>query len=109
MGETAGFYVNFISGYEGIGDDIDLTSLFSNAYPNPANSFTSFDYSIPRGIGEASIVVHNLLGSVVKKININDREGKLVVNTSDLIEGMYFYTVIIDNETVVSRKLVIKR
>jgi len=109
MGETSSVYVNYWSDTEGIGDDIDLSSLFSIAYPNPANTFTSFDYSIPQGIGKASIVVHNLLGAVVKEININDREGKLVVNTSDLIEGMYFYTVVIDNETVVSRKLVIKR
>jgi hypothetical protein len=108
-GETISVYVNFISGYAGIGNSMNLSDMFSYAYPNPANSFTTFDYSIPQSFGKASIVVHNLLGAAVKEININDREGKLVVNTSDLIEGMYFYTVIIDNETIVSRKLVIKR
>jgi hypothetical protein len=109
VGETISVYIDFISGYAGFDDTMDLSNLFSNAYPNPANSYTTFDYAIPSQVGQATLLVHNLLGAVVKEVKINDKEGKLLVNTTDLIEGMYFYSIVIDNEVVVSRKLIIKR
>jgi len=101
--------VNYISGYAGLEDGVDANKLFSDAYPNPANSYTSFDYNLQGNFQKAKLIVHNILGSVVKEIEFASGIGKLDVNTSDLIEGLYFYTVYINNEALITRKLVIKR
>ena len=79
----------------------------SNAYPNPANSFTSLDYDM-NGVKNARLVIYNFLGSVVKEIEITNSYGNLKVNTSDFDEGIYFYSLLINNEALKTQKLIIK-
>jgi len=42
--------------------------------------------------GDSKVMIFDLLGSTVKEINVNNRYGSLKVNTSDLKEGIYFYS-----------------
>jgi len=79
----------------------------SDAYPNPANSFVSVDYDLP-GLNNAKIVIFNLLGSIVKEIELTDTLGTLKVNTSNLLDGIYFYSLLINNEATKTQKLIIK-
>lgn len=79
----------------------------SKAYPNPANNIVSVDYHL-KGIPEARIAFYNLLGSKVKEIELTDSFGTLTINTSDFIEGIYFYTLLINNESSQTQKLIIK-
>jgi hypothetical protein len=79
----------------------------SNAYPNPANASTRIEYSLPTGnIG--SIVVRNVLGSEVKNVSLANTVGKAVISTSDLKEGIYFYSFIVNGEIRATRKLIVQ-
>ncbi|MCD4789716.1 MAG: T9SS type A sorting domain-containing protein [Bacteroidales bacterium] len=78
----------------------------SNAYPNPANSFTSLNYDM-NGVKNARLVIYNFLGSVVKEIEITNSYGNLKVNTSDFDEGIYFYSLLINNKALKTQKLII--
>jgi len=91
------------SGNNELFDNIRL----SDAYPNPANNFVSVDYDLP-GLNNAKIMIFNLLGSKVKEIELTDAVGTLKVNTSDLLEGIYFYSLLINNEAIKTQKLIIK-
>lgn len=79
----------------------------SKAYPNPANNFVSVDYNL-QGLNGARITFYNLLGSKVKEIKLSESFGTLTINTSDFIEGIYFYSLLINNESTQTQKLIIK-
>ena len=98
--------VNFLLSPLGLGAVLNGYE-FSDAFPNPASSSTSFNYSIPAG-SVGNIVVRNLLGSVVRDIKLEKLQGRAIINTNDLKEGVYFYTLILNNEAVVTKKLVIR-
>jgi hypothetical protein len=78
------------------------------AYPNPADKFVTFEYENVKG-SDAKLVVYNLLGSVVKEIELRNNSGTLKnINTSDLKDGIYFYSLVINNESKDTQKLIIK-
>jgi len=81
--------------------------LFSPAYPNPAASKARFDFRLPEGI-PATLHLRNLLGSEVARTPLNDAQGVLSLDVSTLTDGVYFYTLVVGPEAVVTRKLVVK-
>ncbi len=103
--------VTFFANYDATGasgvDDINTNVVLSNAYPNPANKLVNFDYDM-KGLNKGKVVIYNLLGSVVKDIEIPENYGSLKLNTFDLVEGIYFYSLLVNNEAVSTRKLIIK-
>lgn len=90
----------------GLGDELkpfDITA----AYPNPASSSTEIDYNIPAG-SNGKILLRNLLGSVVREVILEKQEGKAMISTNELKDGLYFYSVLLDNKIIVTKKLVIR-
>jgi hypothetical protein len=79
----------------------------SSAFPNPASSSTSLGYTLPAG-SEGKILVRNLVGNIVRAINLDKPEGKALINTSDLSDGLYFYSVMLNNKVELTRKLIIR-
>ena len=99
--------VTYVAATVGI-EENNLNEVYlSNAYPNPASTTVSLDYDL-KDVNGAKLVVYNLLGSVVKDIQIPDAMGKLKVNIADLDDGIYFYSLLVKNETVKTKKLVVK-
>lgn len=84
-------------------------NTISNASPNPANTFIRLNYSLKADAKQASIIIRNMLGSVVKEIKLQEKQGKVIYPTSYLKSGIYFYSLIVDGEICSSRKLVIGR
>ncbi len=81
---------------------------FSNAYPNPANSQTSFTYAIPDSEGNAHLVIRDMVGGVVSDIELTENNGSLKIETSKLSDGVYFYSLMLDGQPYMTKKLVIK-
>jgi len=102
------FYTEFNAGPVGI-DEFSKDVAVSNAYPNPASSQTSIDYVLPYSASSASIKIHNLLGAVVRETVLTDRTGKVTINISGLKDGVYFYSVMVNNETIEARRLVVSK
>lgn len=90
---------------------IDNTSPKNNtaisAYPNPSDNFTNFTYQALKDI-PASLVIRNILGTVVKEINLTNAEARIGFNTSDLGDGIYFYTLVENGLSVSTQKLIVK-
>ncbi len=80
---------------------------FSNAYPNPATNSVSIDYSLANA-QKASVKVINLLGNVVKSVNLPAGSGKATIDVSNLTQGVYFYSVVVDGNVMKTKKLIIK-
>ena len=91
-----------------VGVDDPSNYELSAAYPNPANSFVKFDYNFNEMPANSKVMIYDLLGSKVKEIGINNSFGSLKINTSDLKDGIYFYSLVVNNEATKTQKLIIK-
>jgi hypothetical protein len=105
--DSAWVVVNFNASPTAIKEIAPLNAEISNPYPNPAANFTSFNYSTPNYTGNTRIVITNILGSVVKEMNI-ENEGKITINTSDLNDGIYMYSFIVDDKLIQTKRLIIQ-
>lgn len=85
--------------------DITLGSL----YPNPSSRIAQLDYQIKNPAVTARIVVNSLIGNPVFDLRLDPLQKSIVINVTDLYPGIYFYTLIVDNQNIVTKKLVVKR
>ncbi|MBK9291344.1 MAG: T9SS type A sorting domain-containing protein [Bacteroidetes bacterium] len=88
---------------------IEQTNRLGNAAPNPARESVKIDYQIQPQSGSASIRLSNLLGQTVMEQPLNNFQGSVQLNLSGLQEGVYFYSLVINNQVSSTRKLIIRR
>ena len=101
--------VNYISGEVGIQDQPVTAKLF-NAYPNPATSNVTIQYDLAgRTIGNnAQIVITSLVGNRVYTQPINNASGKTNIDLSNLVAGIYFYSIEVNGQAISTKKLIVK-
>lgn len=80
----------------------------SDAYPNPANSETKLDFKIPNEAKEAKIIIRSILGHIMAEYLIEGKSGTKTIQTNELAGGFYFYSLMIDGDIKVTRKLIVK-
>lgn len=88
-----------------------LSQMFAGtieAVPNPAQSFTAFDYTLPNGDTEGTIKVSDVNGNIVKTFSINRSQGQTIWDTRNIQPGIYFYTLMVNSFTK-SGKLIISK
>ncbi|MEX2593696.1 MAG: T9SS type A sorting domain-containing protein [Anditalea sp.] len=85
--------------------DIQLGSV----YPNPSTRIAQLDYEIKNPRINARIVINSFIGNPVFDFNLDPNQKSIVINVTDLNPGIYFYTLIVDNKNIVTKKLVVKR
>ncbi len=90
-----------------IEDVIANRAALSNAYPNPAGVSASFDYSIEPG-STGSVIIRNILGSTVQSGQLISGSGKFTINTTNLKDGIYFYSLLVDSNIPQVKKLIVK-
>lgn len=102
--------INYIIGTLGVNTPAAIKSAtVSNAYPNPAVSTTSIDYRLPAGVSNAKIKINTLLGTTIREISLTNSEGKAQVDVTNLPNGIYVYTLFVNNSAVATRKFVVQR
>lgn len=99
----------FWSSPEGIAEDAMSKGSVSNIYPNPAGNYVTIDYELTPKVKQASVRIFNLLGSTVKEAVMEKGSNELRINISDLQNGVYFYSVLINGNIYKTKKLVIRR
>lgn len=80
-----------------------------DVYPNPVTDHAFVDYSITDPQVKAKIVIHNILGNAMDEYLLPTAENMLKLRTESFTSGIYFYTLYIDNEGVITRKLIVKK
>jgi hypothetical protein len=80
-----------------------------DVYPNPAIDQAFVDYQIHNESIKAKVVVHNILGSPVGNYDLPFAELKVKIQTDELPSGVYFYTLYLDNNGVLTRKLIVRK
>jgi hypothetical protein len=82
-------------------------SALSAAMPNPSSSQSRIDYSLPKGINEGTVVFYNIEGKEIKRFNVDNSFDHLLLSTSDLAAGTYFYRLETSGNSSEAKKLVV--
>lgn len=93
---------------EGIAEEAMVGGSVSAIYPNPASEFVSLDYNLTSKVEVASVRVVNVLGAVVKEATLDFGSSKAKINVSDLENGIYFYSVLVNGDIYRTKKLVVQ-
>ena len=85
--------------------EVDIVRMDQNK-PNPFSESTVITLSIPKDTKTATIFIYGLSGKLVKSIPVNER-GKtdITVYASDLTSGMYIYSLVVDGQVKVTRRM----
>jgi hypothetical protein len=73
--------------------------------PNPFAEQTSISYFIPAGTGKAQVVFSDILGSVIKTVDVEPGYGVMTVFGQSLSKGQYTYSLLIDGKLIETRKM----
>ena len=80
-----------------------------DVYPNPVTDRANIDYQLHSDEVKTKIVIHNILGNALTEYELPYSETKVKILADQLSAGIYFYTLYIDNEGVMTRKLIVKK
>jgi type IX secretion system substrate protein len=82
------------------------TGSIANAYPNPASSIVNIKYDLTDA-NTGKIVIYDMLGKVVKQNVLADTQGVAKMNVADLNAGVYFYSLLVNDKAITTKKLII--
>ncbi len=85
--------------------DIKLSGI----YPNPSNRVAQLDYELVNPKAKAKITINSFIGNPIAEYDLDPDRNSLVINVTDFLPGVYFYTLFIDNKNVVTKKLQVKK
>jgi hypothetical protein len=80
-----------------------------DVYPNPAVEHANVAYKLTADHIKAKILVHNIIGNVIGEYSLSPLDSSVRISTEDLSAGIYFYTLYVENEGVITRKLIVKK
>ena len=91
--------------------DIELSNknmvILNQNVANPFTEQTTISYYLPDNIQHAQILFFDQSGKIIKTVDLKEKgKGILNVFASDLSNGIYMYSLIIDGQTVETKKMV---
>jgi hypothetical protein len=91
-------------------DSVETRPVLYQNMPNPSSGETLIKYSIPAMTSTSYICVFNLSGELMLKKAINTAgESEIVINANELKPGMYIYSLLIDNQLIDTKRMVLTR
>ena len=81
-----------------------------SAYPNPYTNTTiiNYDFSGIKEFSKANIVVFDMMGKVVKTIDLKGNQGNVTMDRAKMSAGVYFYSLMVDGSRLKTEKLVVQ-
>ncbi|MEX2233703.1 MAG: T9SS type A sorting domain-containing protein [Cyclobacteriaceae bacterium] len=109
--ETYEFDLNFAVDERSAKDDIYASRhiILHDVYPNPVVDYAYVNYVMMNDEVEAKIIIHSILGNTIDEYSLPSEENKVKIRAESMNAGIYFYTLYLDNEGVMTRKLIVKK
>jgi Secretion system C-terminal sorting domain len=87
---------------------VQMEDMALKVYPNPANSFVTFDYSKVDVSVTGSIEITDVTGKTIANLDITDKKGSIVWDTRSINNGVYLYKLIREGFPSLNGKFVIQ-
>jgi hypothetical protein len=78
-------------------------------YPNPVQDQAFIEYRLHSESVKAKISIHNILGKNMGDYDLPPSETRVRIEAEGLVSGVYFYTLYLDNNGIVTRKLIVRK
>ena len=80
----------------------------SQIVPNPFNIETEIKFYLPEEISNAVLNIYDMQGLQIKSYVLSERENSsVIINASELLPGMYLYSLIADNEEIDTKRMIL--
>jgi hypothetical protein len=94
-----------------IGLDVNLKDcqsiVLEQNVPNPFAEQTTINYFLPESTGKAQMLFYNAQGKLIQSTELTQKgKGQLNVFASDLTNGIYTYTLVVDGKIVETKKMI---
>ena len=91
---------------------IESQSNLSGCYllqnrPNPFDNETIIEYYIPLERANASMLFFDMNGKLLFSKDVDLNKGNLTINRGELMPGMYYYTLIVNDEEIDTKKMIL--
>lgn len=86
---------------------LDNSNIIKSCYPNPTTDQISFEYIISQNVNNVNIIIHNLWGDIEKTILCSNYSSSITEDLSDLRDGIYTATLVVDGITKDSKRIII--
>ena len=78
--------------------------------PNPFTTDTKIEYILPQTAQSAYLYIYNMNGVQVQAYTLNNNgKGEVIVSAGQLEAGMYFYSLIVDNSVVDTKRMILTK
>jgi hypothetical protein len=84
-----------------------VTGELGQVSPNPMTTTGKFTYSLNGRSGDSSVMIYNMVGELVKEIELNATNGLVVLDSNEFENGVYFYSLVSNNQVVSTKKMVV--
>jgi hypothetical protein len=78
----------------------------SIAFPNPFNDFITIKYSLPKNTKHAFINLFGITGNFIKKKEIDNHFGEIIITRDEISQGAYIYQIIADGKIISNDKII---
>ncbi len=91
----------------GIKNYPNTSAFISNAYPNPASGGFSLTYDLC-SLSMGEILIQDIVGKEMQRVKLTNNKGSILINISELPTGIYFYSLMTNNNKSLTKKLIIQ-
>lgn len=106
-GDSVSIVVKYYSYPLGIPEPGYRQASLSNVYPNPASDQAHVNFELPTGT-TGTVIIRDMIGKVVYRENLETENGKATINTQNFSDGIYFCSLMMDEKTILTRKMIIR-
>jgi hypothetical protein len=92
---------------ENTGESYKGDSYIKQNVPNPFNKETNIEYFIAEKNPDASILVFDMNGKLLKTYKLQPGKNSLLINGNELSPGMYYYSLVVNNKEVGTKKMIL--
>lgn len=94
-----GYFVKTNSNTLGVNDTKGNDGI--NIYPNPAKTVVNVNLG---KVSKAVVTINDISGKLIRNVDITSASNK--INVSDLVKGTYVFTITLDNNTKIVKKVI---
>jgi hypothetical protein len=91
----------------GIEENTKSSYTLGDAIPNPTSNYLNISYSFGSLPQIAKLELYNAIGIKVGSYNIEGNEDRIKINVSELPDGIYFYSLFVNDEKIATKKVVV--